>query len=250
MTMPIHQPPAEGVRRRWQPCLWRPQKSCWKALEPRIRAQVRQPGSKAVGPQLQLGQVWEGPLCSQDSVKPGTKTLTSDHKPIQELPMEGGGFVYGGKSFPSGRSVLNVRADSPASRLLRAQWGERPSALKSPGQLGIGVRSPRSWPNVPWTWRVDTLSPWFMGEPGLPAWAPYMGQPGTHYNNRRENQLGHKLKQAEIWKKHINRGLKGSQKSLPAGAAGRPIFQSILKGGCLNLRVKYTRFSLRLNTPV
>lgn len=31
--------------------------------------------SKAVGPQF-VGQVWERPLCSQDSVKPGTKTLT------------------------------------------------------------------------------------------------------------------------------------------------------------------------------
>lgn len=43
-------------------------------------------------------------------------------------------------SSRSGRSMLNVKAESPAGGLLRAQSGERASALMSPGQLGTGVK--------------------------------------------------------------------------------------------------------------
>lgn len=136
--------------------------------------------------------------------------------------------------------------NSPGGILLNRKEGPSPEAFS---------RVTRDWCKKPWElepskWTPGTVTEGGEGPPPTRSPAPCLsagaGQPGTHYDNCRENREGDKLK----FEKHINRGLKRCQKSLPAGTAGRPIFYSILKGGCLNIRVKHTLISLRLNTPV
>lgn len=73
--MPLHQPPSRRGQEKVTVVLMKASEKLLKSFGAKNKGPGLSACSKAVGPQF-VGQVWERPLCSQDSVKPGTKTLT------------------------------------------------------------------------------------------------------------------------------------------------------------------------------